>query len=915
MKKLLLLTHKRNISFRTFVPDVLKYFFFIIFTVVFAFTGKAQTPVEDDASAVTITVIDTTPPTVIAPGEVSVEGCDTSIITASNAGFAYSVTEITISEAEYENYVGANTVSDNGAISSITYKDEITSTSSCPIIVTRTFTVIDTCGNITVVNQIITVQDSIAPTATKPDDITGIQCISDIPVVDVTLVNDEADNCTTNPTVALFSESNNNGVGSVDSPYIVTRTYRVTDECGNYIDISHTITVLDTILPIAVNDNYTTSEDVSISGDVTSNDLGLCDEFTVTDYTQGSNGTVVVNADGTFTYTPNADYNGEDSFTYTIEDANGDTSTARVTVTVVPVNDLPVAEADAYTTEEDTAVSGNVLTDGTGDYLGDAPTTVTDYTQGSNGTVVVNADGTFTYTPNADYNGEDSFTYTIEDANGDTSTARVTVTVEPTVDIIDDDVTTIQDSPIDVDIFVNDNDIPTEGILTVIDPIHGIVTVGDGGTSNDPSDDVVTYTPDTDYTGEDTFAYTVCDAVGNCDTAIVNITVVPYTDTDGDGISDIYEDLNGDGNLSNDDTDGDGIPNYMDTDDDGDGIPTIDEGADPDGNSNPSDAVDTDNDGVPDYLDPFDGTLINVVNDQIDMLENSSIVISIFENDLNIPMEGTITVTNPVNGNVAVNNNATPNDPSDDVITYTPNTNYVGEDTFEYTVCDTAGNCDTATVAVTIIPEINLEDDLFEIESLDPIEVNIFDNDTNIPMEGTLNVSNPENGTVSIDDNGTPNNPSDDVVTYIPGNNYVDRDIFTYTVCDNNGNCQTATVEIVGGVAPDCYSNFPGQENSNYEGYGFSPNGDDYNDYFVIEDLELCFPDYKIEIYNRWGNIVFDYKHNGDSSSKPIWWDGRSNGRMTINKGEILPAGTYFYIIYPNKDNYKPISGYVYLTK
>jgi hypothetical protein len=70
-----------------------------------------------------------------------------------------------------------------------------------------------------------------------------------------------------------------------------------------------------------------------------------------------------------------------------------------------------------------------------------------------------------------------------------------------------------------------------------------------------------------------------------------------------------------------------------------------------------------------------------------------------------------------------------------------------------------------------------------------------------------------------------------------------------------------------------------------------------------------------LEVYNRWGNIVFDYKHDGNPNNTPKWWDGTSYGRLTINKGEVLPVGTYFYIIYPNSENVKAVSGYIYLTK
>ena len=143
---------------------------------------------------------------------------------------------------------------------------------------------------------------------------------------------------------------------------------------------------------------------------------------------------MVNNGDGTFTYTPAAGFNGSDSFTYTITDHDGETSTATVTITVTPVNDVPAAAADSYSTHEDTAfTTGNVLTN---DTLGDTPTTITafDALSTNGGTVVNNGDGTFTYTPAADFNGSDSFTYTITDTDGETSTATVTIAVTPVND-------------------------------------------------------------------------------------------------------------------------------------------------------------------------------------------------------------------------------------------------------------------------------------------------------------------------------------------------------------------------------------------------------------------------------------------------------------------------------------------------
>jgi hypothetical protein len=138
--------------------------------------------------------------------------------------------------------------------------------------------------------------------------------------------------------------------------------------------------------------------------------------LTVVSVTQGVNGSVVDNGDGTVTYTPDPDWNGVDSYTYTVSDG-ALTDTATVTVTVVAVNDAPVAVDDNTGTDEDVAWSVAPLandTDVDGDVL-----SVDSFTQPANGVVVDNGDDTLTYTPDADWNGTDSFTYTVSDGAGD----------------------------------------------------------------------------------------------------------------------------------------------------------------------------------------------------------------------------------------------------------------------------------------------------------------------------------------------------------------------------------------------------------------------------------------------------------------------------------------------------------------
>jgi len=93
----------------------------------------------------------------------------------------------------------------------------------------------------------------------------------------------------------------------------------------------------------------------------------------------------------------------------------------------------------------------------------------------------------------------------------------------------------------------------------------------------------------------------------------------------------------------------------------------------------------------------------------------------------------------------------------------------------------------------------------------------------------------------------------------------------------------------------------------------FTPNGDGTNDVFEIPGLANLYPNFEIKIFNRWGNIVYDYNNNG--SSNPKWWDGFSSGRMTLNKGEKVPTGTYFYTINYNDKDRKPTSGWIYLNR
>ena len=185
--------------------------------------------------------------------------------------------------------------------------------------------------------------------------------------------------------------------------------------------------------PMAMDDMETTEQDTPVTIDVLANDEDADGEsLMVTGKTDGSYGTVAITGNGaTVAYTPSAGYTGSDEFTYTVSDGTDtDMGTVMVTVTAPPppANNAPVAMDDTADTDEDVSVVVNVLandTDADGDSL-----TITDATDGNDGTVDVATDGaSVTYTPNADFAGEDQFMYTVSDGEGGMDTATVMVDV------------------------------------------------------------------------------------------------------------------------------------------------------------------------------------------------------------------------------------------------------------------------------------------------------------------------------------------------------------------------------------------------------------------------------------------------------------------------------------------------------
>ncbi|NND60857.1 MAG: tandem-95 repeat protein [Gammaproteobacteria bacterium] len=305
-------------------------------------------------------------------------------------------------------------------------------------------------------------------------------------------------------------------------------TYTITD--GDLTSNTATVTVtvneevIDNTAPTAVDDAATTDQDMAVTVDVLANDSDVDgDSLTVASVTQPANGNVVDNGDGTVTYTPDAGFFGTDTFTYTVTDGTA-SSSATVTVTVNETpNQEPTPVNDQAETDEDTAVTINVLANDS-DPDSD-PLVVSNATNGTNGSVVVNGDNTVTYTPEAGFTGNDSFTYTVSDGRGGFANAMVFVTVNP-VQVenrdpvaADDDAQTDEGVAVTIDVLSNDSDADGDSLAVV-----SVTQGANGGVTH--NDDTVTYTPDPGFTGTDSFSYTIEDGRGGSATASVMVTVL-----------------------------------------------------------------------------------------------------------------------------------------------------------------------------------------------------------------------------------------------------------------------------------------------------------------------------------------------------------------------------------------------------
>ncbi|MCZ0757576.1 Ig-like domain-containing protein [Vibrio diabolicus] len=422
---------------------------------------------------------------------------------------------------------------------------------------------------------------------------------------------------------------------------------------------------------------------------------------------------------GTFVYTPNANENGSDSFTYTIADSEGGVSlAATVSVNIGSVNDSPVAEADSFTFDEDVTSILDVLSNDSdiedGSFTASS-ITLQDLGQGEGGysfaSVSVNADGTLKIVPTANVNGQHSFTYTLTDSGQAVSVpATVTLNITPVNDApvaVDNSAQLLEGGSFEVNVLGNDSDADAGDSfeltsVTVVDtPAYGSVNVTASG--------AIVYNPNENYFGEDSFTYTVADLAGAVsNVATVTMTVTPVNDAPMAQAQ--SQTLDEDNSLvitlvgSDIDNDDDTLQ-YLITEQVSHGVleQLTNNGwrYTPEANFNGSDFfLFKVNDGDLDSTEVRVDLTVNPVNDTPTATDISAtgeeeipLTITLNGNDAEGSSLSYQIVTSPVNGNVTVTGNHA---------VYTGNSNFFGQDSFTYSVSDGELTSGVALVTITV---------------------------------------------------------------------------------------------------------------------------------------------------------------------------------------------------------------------
>ncbi|HHX8291271.1 TPA: tandem-95 repeat protein, partial [Vibrio diabolicus] len=568
-------------------------------------------------------------------------------------------------------------------------------------------------------------------------------------------------------------------------------TFTATDPSGE--SVSQTVNF--TVAPVAdiVADKATVVEDTPTIIKVLGNDTFEGDDKVVSlDTNHGpANGTVSVNPDGSVTYTPNDNYHGTDSFTYIVT-SGGVSESTTVSVDVTPVNDAPVAKDDIATTQEDTAVTIDVLpndTDVDGDKLSIQSASVPE----AQGKVEI-VDGKLVFTPAENFNGDAEITYIVTDGQL-TDEAKVTVTVNPVNDaptIKVDAVESITENAVSTDtvvatLEVADSDAPEDQLTVSLENNSNgyFVLVGDEVTLTQAGVDAVNN--DELNLKDLTISASVSDGVSptanDSDSLIVNrVNDAPTVENaiadqvlseDFDAytidLNEVFKDsdsslefsVSGNNNIQV------SIVN---------GVATITPTADWNGKETITfTAKDSSGESVSQTVNFTVAPVADIVADKATVVEDTPTIINVLGNDT---FEGDDKVVSldtnngPANGTVSVN--------PDGSVTYTPNDNYHGTDSFTYIVT-TGGVSESTTVNVDVTPVNDApvaKDDTATTQEDTAVTIDVLPNDADVDGDKlsiqSASVSEAQ-GKVEI---------VDGKLVFTPAENFNGDAEITYTVTD-----------------------------------------------------------------------------------------------------------------------------------
>ncbi|HGF5051598.1 TPA: tandem-95 repeat protein, partial [Vibrio parahaemolyticus] len=524
-----------------------------------------------------------------------------------------------------------------------------------------------------------------------------------------------------------------------------TITFTAKDPSGE--SVSQTVNF--TVTPVAdiVADKTTVVEDTPTIIKVLGNDTFEGDDKVVSlDAENGpKNGTVIVNNDGTVTYTPDDNYVGEDTFTYIVT-SGGVSESTTVNVDVTPVNDAPVAKDDIATTQEDTAVTIDVMPNDT-DVDGDTLSIQSASVPSDQGTVEI-VDGKLVFTPAENFNGDTEITYTVTDGQL-TDEAKVTVTVNPVDDaptIKVDAVESITEDAVSTDTIVAtlevaDTDTPEDQLTVSLENNSNgyFVLVGDEVKLTQAGVDAVNN--DELNLKDLTISASVSDGVNptanDSDSLIVNrVNDAPTVENaiadqvlseDFDAytidLNEVFKDS--DSSLEFSVSGNDNIQISIVS-----GVATITPTADWNGKETITFTVkDSSGESVSQTVDFTVAPVVDIEADSADVVEDTPTIINVLGNDTFESTDKVVSLdadNGPKNGTVIVNNDGT--------VTYTPDDNYVGEDTFTYIVTS-GGMSESTTVEVNVTPVNDApvaKDDIATTQEDTAVTIDVLPNDTDV---------------------------------------------------------------------------------------------------------------------------------------------------------------------------------------